>query len=135
MNPNMLLKLVLGLTLMLFATATTAKAQDFYLCKDCGRYHPVTQMPKYASSATGKQVNRDQAAFSHALREAQILARRGFSHHPLGVAPGARYSGTGSSFSPNDPNHCYDYLPESRLVARAMVPGPNGLYWWSAHYR
>lgn len=131
-----ILKLVLGLLLALSATTTAVQAQDFYLCKDCGRYHPVTQRPQYAlMAAVGRQVNRSQAAFAHALREAQILARRGFSHHPLGVAPGARYSGTGSSFSPNSPNHCYDHLPESRLIARAVVRGPDGRYWWSAHYR
>lgn len=87
------------------------------------------------SSISSRVVNRDQSAFNHALREAQILASRRGSGHPLGVAPGCRYSGTGTSFSPNSPNHCYKSLPESRLVARAVVAGNDGKYYWSAHYR
>lgn len=80
-------------------------------------------------------VNRDERAYLHAMREAQILANRMGSGHPLGVAPGCRYSGTGTSLSPNRPNHCYANLPNSRLVARAMVAGSDGRYYWSAHYR
>jgi hypothetical protein len=80
-------------------------------------------------------VNRDERAYRHALREAQILADRRGSGHPLGVAPGCRYSGTGTSLSPNRPNHCYSGMPNSRLVARAMVVGSDGRYYWSAHYR
>lgn len=80
-------------------------------------------------------VNRDPAAYNHALREAQILASRRGSGHPLGVAPGCSYSGTGTSFSPESPNHCYKSMPESRLVARAVVAGSDGRYYWSAHYR
>lgn len=88
-------------------------------------------------------VDRDQRAYQHALREAQIIAARGEGYHrssdgghPLGVAPGCSFSGTGFSRDPNRPNHCYlGELPDSRLIARAMVPGPNGTYFWSAHYR
>lgn len=88
-------------------------------------------------------VNRDPQAYAHALREAALIATRGEGYHrsgdgghPLGVAPGCSFAGTGYSRDPNRPNHCYlGELPESRLVARAMVPGPNGTYFWSAHYR
>lgn len=81
-------------------------------------------------------VNRDAAAYNHALREAQILASRRGSGHPLGVAPGCSYAGTGTSFSAEQPNHCYAReMPESRLVARAVVRGSDGRYYWSAHYR
>lgn len=96
-----------------------------------------------AGYSNGLIVNRDPNAYAHALREAQILASRGENYHrhgdgghPLGIAPGCRYSGTGYSRDPNRPNHCYyGEMPDSRLVARAMVPGPNGTYYWSAHYR
>jgi len=81
-------------------------------------------------------VNRSERAYLHALREAEILARRRTAGHPLGVAPGCRYSGTGISLSADRPNHCYlEELPESRLVARAMVRGSDGRFYWSAHYR
>lgn len=88
-------------------------------------------------------VNRDDRAYQHALREAQIIASRGERYHrssdgghPLGVAPGCRFAGTGYSRDPNRPNHCYyGEISEDRLIARAMVPGPNGTYFWSAHYR
>jgi hypothetical protein len=82
-----------------------------------------------------REVARDQRAYQHALREAQILADRQSVGHPLGVAPGCRYSGTGTSRSPDRPNHCYlNEISESRLVARAVV-FKNGVYYWSAHYR
>lgn len=91
----------------------------------------------------GLVVNRDANAYAHALREAQILASRGEGYyrykdggHPLGVAPGCTKAGTGYSRDPNRPNHCWlGEVPDSRLIARAMVPGPNGTYFWSAHYR
>lgn len=78
-------------------------------------------------------VNRDQRAYNHALREAQIQARSGRVGHYLGVAPGARFSGVGSSLSAS-PNHC---TPRGgmTLVARAVVRGNDGKYYWSAHYR
>lgn len=84
---------------------------------------------------SNRVVNRDHVAFEHAQREAQILASRRGSGHPLGVAPGCSYSGTGTSFSSDSPNHCYNTLPESRLVARAVAIGQDGKYYWSAHYR
>jgi hypothetical protein len=80
-------------------------------------------------------VNRDERAYRHALREAQILANRRSAGHPLGVAPGCRFSGTGISLSADRPNHCYLNLPNARLVARAMVVGNDGRFYWSAHYR
>ncbi len=96
-----------------------------------------------SSSASSMIVNRDPRAYAHALREASLIAARGEGYHragdgghPLGVAPGCSFAGTGYSRDPNRPNHCYlGELPESRLIARAMVPGPNGTYFWSAHYR
>ena len=87
------------------------------------------------SAVSSRVVNRDQAAYNHALREAQILAARRASGHPLGVAPGCSFAGTGTSNSPNVPNHCYKNVSESRLVARAVVLGSDGMYYWSAHYR
>jgi hypothetical protein len=96
---------------------------------------PDSTLVSNLGSAARYVVNRDPAAYAHALREAQILARQGTSGHPLGCAPGTSYSGTGYSWSPS-PNHCYyGEMPESRLVARACVRGPNGAYFWSAHYR
>lgn len=80
-------------------------------------------------------VNRSQVAYDHAQREAAILASRQTAGHPLGVAPGCRYSGTGISFSESMPHHCYKSLGDSRLVARAVVRGRDGKYYWSAHYR
>ncbi len=80
-------------------------------------------------------VNRSQAAYEHAEREAAILAQRQTYGHPLGVAPGCRYSGTGTSFSVSRPNHCYLSLGDGRLVARAVVRGRDGRFYWSAHYR
>lgn len=98
--------------------------------------HTVHAAGRAVSGVMGRVVNRDGAAFAHAQREAQILASRGTVGHPLGVAPGCRYSGTGTSFSPDQPNHCYaDEMPESRLVARAMAQGRDGKVYWSAHYR
>lgn len=101
----------------------------------------ITKIP--VNIASKLVVNRDNRAYQHALREAQIIASRGSGYnrasdggHPLGVAPGCRFAGTGFSRDPNRPNHCYlGEIEESRLVARAMVPGPNGTYFWSAHYR
>lgn len=98
--------------------------------------HAVHTAAHAVSGAVGRVVNRDAAAYAHAQREAQMLAARGTVGHPLGVAPGCRYSGTGTSFSPDQPNHCYaDEMPESRLVARAMAQGRDGKVYWSAHYR
>jgi hypothetical protein len=87
------------------------------------------------TSVAAKIVNRNSLAYNHALREAQILADRGTVGHPLGVAPGCRFSGTGTSTSPDRPNHCYSELGDHRLEARAVVRGRNGMYYWSAHYR
>lgn len=82
-------------------------------------------------------------AYEHALREAQIIASRGLNYHrypdgghPLGNAPGARYSGTGYTWDMNRPGHCWeDELPASRIIARARFRGTSGAWFWSAHYR
>lgn len=79
------------------------------------------------------EVNRDSAAYAHAKREAQIQANRGRVGHFLGIAPGCRFSGVGSSGSPNTPNHCR--TNRYALVARAYAIGANGKVYWSAHYR
>lgn len=97
-----------------------------------------TPLPALSAPVNGLlpyEINRDQRAYAHAKREAQILASRGTAGHPLGCAPGTRYSGTGYSYS-GRPNHCYyGELSETRLVARACVRGRNGALFWSAHYR
>jgi hypothetical protein len=88
-------------------------------------------------------IGQGTAAYQHALREAQIIASRGANYyayrdggHPLGNAPGARYSGTGYTWDVNRPGHCWeDELPESRIIARARWQGINGAWFWSAHYR
>jgi len=87
------------------------------------------------SIISSRVVNRNDQAFQHALAEAQILARTRSKGHPMGVAPGCTYSGTGMSMSAEVPNHCYSHLPEERLIARAVVRGPDNNYYWSAHYR
>lgn len=83
----------------------------------------------------GRIINRNPIAFAHALKEATLLAQREMVGHPYGVAPGCSKAGTGCSFSANEPNHCFKELPESRIVARAVVRGRSGRYYWSAHYR
>ncbi len=79
------------------------------------------------------------AAYQHALREAQIIAARGSNYHrhgdgghPLGVAPGCSYAGTGYTWDPNRPGHCYlGELPDSRIVARCASPRREWcLYYW-----
>ena len=102
-------------------------------CKKC---QPVNQATNLNGLGHAAQyvVNRDQRAYDHALREAQIMASRGTSGHPLGCAPGTSFSGTGISGN-GHPNHCYSGTSTDRLVARACVIGPYGKYFWSAHYR
>ena len=96
---------------------------------------PIKGLAQSLGKAAQFVVNKDERAYKHALKEAQILAARGTAGHPLGCAPGTRYSGTGYSWSAR-PNHCfYGEMSESRLVARACVRGANGAYFWSAHYR
>ena len=97
-------------------------------CPNCGKIHATSGAERYV-------VNRDPRAYAHALKEARILASRHSAGHPLGVAPGCRYSGTGYSYGIR-PHHCYyGEISESRLVARACVRGRNGALFWSAHYR
>jgi len=93
----------------------------------------ASNVARTAYQVTGAIVNRDPAAYSHALREATIQAQRGRVGHFLGCAPGATFSGVGNSFSANQPNHCT--TRRGTLVARAVVRGSDGRYYWSAHYR
>jgi hypothetical protein len=81
------------------------------------------------------EINRDEAAYQWAKREATILARTGRVYHPMGCAPGTRYSGCGSSYRYGRPNHCYLNMSPSRIVARACVRGRNGMWYWSMHAR
>lgn len=86
-----------------------------------------------ASAAYAQQVNRDDRAFAFAQREADLQARREQVGHFLGIAPGCRFAGVGSSFSTSRPNHCS--TNKYRLVARAYAIGRSGKVYWSAHYR
>lgn len=97
----------------------------------------ASQRPVIAAlgKITSRVINRDNAAYQHALKEATYLAERGIVGHPFGVAPGCNKAGTGCSSSESRPNHCFMELPESRIVARAVVRGRDGRFYWSAHYR
>ncbi len=109
--------------------------------------YPSQSVPSYAPtpsrSGNSAVIGEGTAAYQHALREAQIIAARGSNYHrhgdgghPLGVAPGCSYAGTGYTWDPNRPGHCYlGELPDSRIVARARAQGANGAWFWSAHYR
>ncbi len=105
---------------------------------------PVTSYaPSPSRGGNSAVIGEGTAAYQHALREAQIIAARGSNYHrhgdgghPLGVAPGCSYAGTGYTWDPNRPGHCYlGELPDSRIVARARAQGANGAWFWSAHYR
>lgn len=105
------------------------------VCQTCGQVHGV-QVPPVSVAADGYPAvyRADERAYQHALREAQILASRNVVGHPLGCAPGTTGSGTGTSWNPSRPNHCF-FRSGRRLVARAMVQGRSGKCFWSAHYR
>ena len=90
--------------------------------------------PAAAAGLLPGEINRDARAYAWAKREATILAARGTAGHPMGCAPGTRYSGTGYSHS-GRPVHCYSEMPESRIVARACVRGRNGAFYWSCHLK
>jgi hypothetical protein len=85
------------------------------------------------SACYAQSVNQDSAAFAHAQREANLQASRERVGHFLGIAPGCRFSGVGSSNSVAQPNHCT--TRKYRLVARAYAIGRSGKVYWSAHYR
>ena len=77
---------------------------------------------------------KNEAAYQHALRECQIMAKRKRVYHALGCAKGARYSGVGMSYG-TKPRHCYSKMDSNRLIARAYVRSASGAHYWSAHYR
>lgn len=111
--------------------------QEPSTCTDgsCSKPEQAEAPVKIRQRISTRIINRSQAAYNHALKEAAYLAQRHTVGHPFGVAPGCLMAGTGCSFSAEEPNHCYKDLPESRLVARAVVRGTDGRYYWSAHYR
>ena len=86
-----------------------------------------------AGIAAAQEVNTDSAAYAFAKREAQLQASRERVGHFLGIAPGCRFAGVGSSTSVSKPNHCT--TRKYRLVARAYAIGRSGKVYWSAHYR
>ena len=132
---------------LLLALAFILPAFGQQPCSKCGKIHPAgNYAAEYSEAGAAAKwvVNRDPAAYAHALREARLLASRRYrgNPHPLGVAPGCRVSGSGYNHSPV-PNHCYmpgwrrgrqRGLPDDRIVARACVYS-EGRYYWSAHYR
>lgn len=79
------------------------------------------------------EVASDKRAYEFAKREAQTQARLGRVGHWLGIAPGCRFAGVGSSGATNRPAHCS--TTRYRLVARAFAIGANGKVYWSAQYR
>lgn len=94
----------------------------------------ASKLPTQTSGLMPGEINRDSRAYAHAKKEAQMLANSGNGGwHPLGTAPGCRYSGCGMS-SNGVPNHCYRNLGDHRVIARACVYR-NGRYFWSAHLR
>ncbi len=95
---------------------------------------PVPSELSSLGGAAKYVVRKDETAYAHALREATILANRHACYHALGCAPGTSWSGVGYNWNTR-PWHCYSYLDDSRLVARACVKGWSGAYYWSAHYR
>ena len=86
-----------------------------------------------AAAAIAQEVYSDPAAYAFAKREARIQADRERVGHFLGIAPGCRFAGVGSSNSIARPNHCT--TNRYRLVARAYAVGRSGKVYWSAHYR
>ena len=127
-------------------TSSTTKAQPRCANGSCNvaNGNNVAMAPSSgASPRSNAVIGEGTAAYQHALREAQIIAARGGTYHrhsdgghPLGTAPGCKYSGTGYTWDMNRPGHCWeDELPESRIVARARAQGSNGAWFWSAHYR
>ena len=87
----------------------------------------------FAGIAAAQEVNTDPAAYAFAKREAQLQASRERVGHYLGIAPGCRFAGVGSSQSTARPSHCT--TRKYRLVARAYAVGRSGRVYWSAHYR
>ena len=91
-----------------------------------------------AAAAYGQQPNTAEVATDHgayvfAKREAELQAGRGVVGHLLGIAPGCRFAGVGSSGSVQQPNHCT--TRKYVLVGRAFAIGRNGKVYWSAQYR
>lgn len=85
------------------------------------------QQPGTAEIAT------DQAAYRFAKQEAELQAARGKVGHWLGIAPGCKFAGVGSSNSTTRPNHCTS--KKYRIVARACAIGQNGVVYWSSQWR
>jgi len=86
-----------------------------------------------ACELVAQEFNSDSAAYAFAKREAQIQADRERVGHFLGIAPGCRFAGVGSSNSVARPNHCT--TNRYRLVARAFAIGRSGKVYWSTQYR
>lgn len=91
-----------------------------------------------AAAAYGQQpgtaeVATDHRAYVFAKREAELQAATGKSGHLLGIAPGCRFAGVGTSWSVQHPSHCA--TTRYRLVARAFAISRSGRVYWSAQYR
>jgi hypothetical protein len=87
----------------------------------------------FAQQPGTAEVATDHSAYVFAKREAELQASRGVVGHLLGIAPGCRFAGVGSSGSVQQPNHCTSR--KHVLVGRAFAISSNGKVYWSAQYR
>ena len=91
-----------------------------------------SQHPNFEASIVNPRVL--SRAEAHALAEARLMMRMGRIGHPMGCAPGARFSGTGMGPSQT----CNTCVPGRRmtLIADARVRNPLTGYWFrSRHWR
>lgn len=94
----------------------------------------VVQQASYQAAPIRYVASMDNSTQGYALAEANRLASGGQRYyrahggHPGGNMPGARFTGTGYSSSPNNVGTCE---PKTRmtLIADAMQRGIDGMYY------